>query len=191
MVGLRQPTLFTEREYLALEAASDTKHELIGGEIWGMAGAGIPHLVVCHNLHRALAAAIGTRPCLVLGSDLRVKVDANHYFYPDVTLKCGELDLTAQKPPSLVNPDVVFEVLSESTASVDRHVKWSAYQGIASLTDYVMLATDTMQVEHYQRGPDAWLYRRLGAGDSLALSNGVALDVTALYHLVPGLEAQG
>ena len=188
MVALRQPTLFTEREYLALEAASETRHELIGGEIWAMAGAGIPHLVVCHNLHRVLAVAIGPRPCLVLGSDLRVKVDAHHYFYPDVTLKCGELELTSQKPPSLVNPEVVFEVLSESTSTVDHNAKWQAYQGIASLTDYVMVATETIQVEHFQRGPDAWLYRRLVASDTLVLSNGVAVDVAALYHRVPGLD---
>ncbi|MCI5179657.1 MAG: hypothetical protein D3911_10155 [Candidatus Electrothrix sp. AW3_4] len=38
-MGLPQRKLFTKDEYLLLEENADTKHELVNGEIYAMAGA--------------------------------------------------------------------------------------------------------------------------------------------------------
>src|SRR5438045_2897778 len=98
MVASRAPTSFTEKEYLALEAVAETKHELVAGQILAMAGAELDHNQICTNVKPALAAALGQRPCRVVGSDQRVKVEATaEYFYPDVVVVCGE--------PSLVEPN--------------------------------------------------------------------------------------
>ncbi len=190
MVAARQPTVFSEREYLALEAVSDTKHELVDGEIVAMAGAELEHNLICTNALALLRQGLSPRRCVVVGSDQRLKVEAHDaYFYPDVTVTCAEPQLVGPAPRSLTNPQLIIEVLSPSTEVNDRARKWFVYQQITTLTDYVLVSSTEVLVEHFQRGSDAWLYRRLGDGDTLALSNGLTIGVAALYQLVPGLDA--
>ncbi len=82
---------FTEREYLALEAVAETRHELIGGQILGMAGAEPEHNQIVHNLHLALGTALHDRLCRIAGADQRVRIEATaEYFYPDVVVTCAE-----------------------------------------------------------------------------------------------------
>ena len=199
MVAVKIPIM--ERDYLVLEAAAETRHEFVGGEILAMAGSEYAHNLICHNLHVELGKALGDRRCSVLGADQRVKVESRkEYLYPDVTVSCLEPKLVPPGPPaegpkgcpwpaSLVNPQVIIEVLSPSTERYDRVDKWFTYQQIPTLTDYVMVASDRMLVEHQQRGPgDSWIYRKLSRDDVLSLSNGVTLPVLALYRMVPELE---
>jgi len=179
-----------ERDYLVLEAAAETRHEFVGGEILAMAGSEYAHNLICSNFVFELRQALGDRRCSVLGADQRVKVESRReYLYPDVTVSCLEPKLVPPRPASLVNPQVIIEVLSPSTERYDRVDKWFTYQQIPTLTDYVMVASDRMLVEHQQRGPgDSWIYRKLSRDDVLSLSNGVTLPVLALYRMVPELE---
>ena len=65
----------------------------------------------------------------------------------------------------------------------DRGTKWEAYQCLPSLTDYVLVAQSQIRVEHYRREADgSWRYEMLGAGGTIRLSGGLALDVDALYR---------
>jgi Uma2 family endonuclease len=176
---------FTVKEYLALEAVAETKHEFFGGYIIAMAGAELEHNQVVQNVRAELTAALADRPCRILGSDQRVVVESiGEYFYPDVVVTCLDPVLVEPKPRSLANPQVIVEVLSESTERYDRGEKWAAYQAIASLTDYVMVASTKRELEHYHRLPDgSWRFRALERG-SVTLGNGAVLDVDKLYRLV-------
>ncbi len=186
MVASRVPSEFTEREYLALEGVAEIRHEFVGGQIVAMAGAELDHNQVCTNIKTALSFAFGERPCRVIGSDQRVKVEAtDEYFYPDVVVVCSEPRLVDPSPRSLTNPEVIVEVLSPSTERYDRGDKWVAYQTIHTLTDYVLVASDRRRVEHFQRGPgESWTQRVLAPDAQLTLSDGTKLDVAALYRLV-------
>jgi Uma2 family endonuclease len=183
-------TRFTAKEYLALEAVAEIRHEFTGGQIVAMAGAELAHNQIVHNLHGELTAALGDRPCHVLGSDQRVHVEAiGEYFYPDVLVTCLEPRLVDPKPRSLLNPQLIVEVLSETTERYDRGDKWLAYRTIPSLTDYVMISSIRREVEHYQRLPDgAWTLRPPQRDGELALASGIILHVNRLYRLVPGLS---
>ena len=88
---------------------------------------------------------------------------------------------------TLLNPLVLVEVLSESTAAYDRGAKFEQYRTIASLRDYVLVHQDRALVEHYARQPDgSWLFRELHAGDRLELASiGCALAVDDVYRKVP------
>jgi Uma2 family endonuclease len=189
MVAAGAATTFTEREYLALETVAEIRHEFVAGQILGMAGAELDHNQICTNITAALVASLGERPCHVLGSDQRVKVEAtSEYFYPDVVVVCGEPTLVEPSPRSLVNPEVIVEVLSPTTERYDRGAKWVAYQLIPTLTDYVLVASDRRRVEHFQRGPDeSWTQRVAKLDEPLALSDGTTIEATRLYRLVAGL----
>lgn len=59
---------------------------------------------------------------------------------------------------TLLNPTLLVEVLSKSTASYDRGEKFEHYRKLASLTEYLVIAQNKYHVEHYQRQLDnRWL----------------------------------
>jgi len=182
-------TRFTVKEYLALEAVAETRHEFTGGQIVAMAGAELEHNQIAQNVRTELTAALADRPCHIVGSDQRVYVEATReYFYPDVLVTCLEPRLVDPKPRSLVSPQLIVEVLSESTERYDRSDKWLAYRTISSLTDYVMVSSLRREVEHYQRLPDgSWTLRPPRHDGECILSNGVVLAIPRLYRLVPVL----
>ena len=100
-------------------------------------------------------------------------------------LTCVDPVYTEPKPRSLVNPQVIVEVLSDSTERRDRGEKWVAYQTIATLTDYVMVASSQRKLEHYHRLPDgSWTLRIVQNEGTCALANGVVLELGSLYRLV-------
>jgi Uma2 family endonuclease len=187
-MAVSQASRFTAKEYLALEAVAETRHEFYGGAIVGMAGAELGHNQIADNVRAELRNALADRSCRILGSDQRVYVEAKgEYFYPDVLVVCAEPVLVDPKPRSLVNPEVIVEVLSDSTERTDRGDKWSAYREIASLTDYVMLASTECELEHYHRLPDGtWSLRVVREAGAVTLASGVVLDLERLYRLVPG-----
>ncbi len=184
------PSRFTAKEYLALETVAETKHEFFGGYIVAMAGAELDHNQIAQNVRAELTSALADRPCRILGSDQRVLGEVvAEYFYPDVVVTCLEPQLVEPKPRSLVNPQIIVEVLSESTERYDRTDKWLAYRTILTLTDYVMVASTKRALEHYHRLPDgSWTLRVLQGDGTITLANGVVLELRKLYRLVPTLE---
>jgi Uma2 family endonuclease len=184
---------FTVKEYLALEAVAETRHEYFAGMIVAMAGAEFEHNQVVQNVRAELTGALADRPCSILGADQRVFVETvGEYFYPDVVVTCLEPVLVEPKPRSLTNPQVIVEILSETTERYDRGDKWSAYRTISSLTDYVMVASTKRELDHYHRLPDgSWTLRVLKLEGVVTLGNGVVLDLSKLYRLVAGLALSG
>jgi Uma2 family endonuclease len=184
-VAVSYSPTFTVKEYLALEAVAEIKHEYCGGRILAMAGGQPNHNVIATNLAADLNLALEDRPCLTYSSDQRVLIESiQEYFYPDITVTCLEPSYTDPNPRSLTNPQLIIEVLSESTERYDRGDKWNAYRVIPTLTDYVMVSSRFREVEHYQRSADGgWSSRTLRAG-AITLSNGVALEVSRIYRKV-------
>jgi Uma2 family endonuclease len=146
---------FTESEYLALEQASDRKHEFIDGAIVAMAGARPAHNALTSTISSALVVLTRGRGCLTLSSDQRVHVPATKlYTYPDVTVACGERRYDNGSPPSLLNPTVLVEVTSDTTEDFDRGKKFLHYQSIAELRDYVIISHRERRIDHFHREGD-------------------------------------
>lgn len=185
MVAISTPSVrFTEREYLALETVAETRHEYIGGDIIGMAGAELDHNQISQNVKVALGIALMGMPYRVLGSDQRVKVEgAGEYFYPDALVTCLTPNLVGPSPRSLLDPQMLIEVLSPTTEARDRGAKWSAYQTIPTLNDYVLIASDQRRLEHYQRTQDGKWTLTVMTGGACVLSNSVRLELSRLYLL--------
>ena len=164
--------------YLELERDADHKHEFVNGEIVAMAGAGPEHTYV----QTALTVAIGSRllggPCEPHVSDARVRLDETGlYAYPDLTVSCGEAEFSDERPPSLLNPTVVFEVLSESTEMYDRGIKAAHYRQRASIREFVLLSTDAVRAEVYRRLPEGGWKIELVEGDAVLSLPSLSVDV--------------
>ena len=149
----------TPEEYLAWERQAETKSEYWNGRIYAMAGGSTAHNTIIPNLNASLVVRLRKRPCRVLSSDTRVKVaPTGLYTYPDVTVVCGKLEFDEKRKDNLLNPTVIFEVLSPSTAAYDRGTKFDHYRTLESLTDYLLVFQDKTTIHHYVRqADDRWL----------------------------------
>src|ERR1051325_1721694 len=69
--------------------------------------------------------------------------------YPDVTVIYGPPAFQPETSEVITNPSIVAEVLSGSTEEYDRGLKWTGYQRISALTDYLLVHRDRTRIEHY------------------------------------------
>ncbi|MCP9494439.1 MAG: Uma2 family endonuclease [Pyrinomonadaceae bacterium MAG19_C2-C3] len=155
-----ETTYITAEEYLALERKAETKSKYYNGVIYAMSGARRKHVRVAGNISRELGNKLIDRDCDVYQSDLRVCVNPQRglYTYPDVIVTCGEERFLDNEFDTLLNPIIVFEVLSKPTASYDRNQKFELYGAIESLKEYVLVAQDRAKIEHFARQPSGqWL----------------------------------
>ena len=160
MSALPKPQYYTPEEYLALELPAEYKSQYVDGEIFAMAGNQPWHMRVVRNLVVGLGSRFQGRPYDLYFSEMRLRAKAGKmYTYPDVMALCGEPKYeTAANPHSLLNPQVIIEVLSPSTEAFDRGDKFARYRLLESLTDYVLVSAERMQLEHFVRQPDGrWL----------------------------------
>lgn len=171
-------------EYLAFEKDAETKHEYVNGMVYAMAGGSVEHGRLTMRIGAALLRGLEGRPCEVLSSDVRVRIEASgRSTYPDATVVCSEIQRASDDTEAIVNPTVLVEVLSPSTETSDRGEKWAHYQLLPSLQEYVLVSQDERRIEVYRRtGADEWAYRVVTAGTLELASLDVHLDVDALYH---------
>ena len=173
-------TLLTEEEYLALERRAEFRSEFHRGETFVMAGASRRHSVVVTNLVIALGTQLRDRPCNVYSNYMRLRVTSTGLFtYPDVVVTCGEEEFADDEQDTLLNPLVIFEVLSDSTEAYDRGKKFEHYQSIDSLSTYVLVAQDSRRVEKYVRQEDglAWIYTESHGADAVVEIEAITCDL--------------
>ena len=80
---------------------------------------------------------------------MRVRISPQYYTYPDVVIVCGHDEIDPEPLDTLLNPTVIIEVLSPSTEDYDKEGKGTAFRGIASLQEYILIAQAEIQVQHY------------------------------------------
>ena len=181
-----QPQSFlTPEEYLAFERQADFKSEYFQGETFAMAGTSRRHNRLVVNLTIRLGGKLLPKGCEVFANDMRVKVEANGlYTYPDLAVVCSEPRFEDTELDTLLNPELLIEVLSPSTEAYDRGRKFDLYRQLDSLTDYLLVAQEQVQVLHYrkQASGDWLLHESTALTDSLRLEEwGLKLPLSELY----------
>ena len=153
MVALGKPQYITPEEYLRREREAETKSEYENGVIIAMAGASVEHNRIAVNLLVGLGNQLSGKQCEPFGSDMRVCIGKRKYYYPDITVVCGEPQFYSAD--TLTNPTLIIEVLSKSTEGRDRVVKFDGYRALSSVSTYVLVAQDQARIECFTRQPDS------------------------------------
>lgn len=153
--------LHSTEEYLEFERKSSQRHEFLDGEILAMAGESKNHSTINANLTAEIVYKLKGKNCQAFSPNMKVR--SGHYFkqkknakglfsYPDLVVVCGEPEFLDETGDVLLNPKVIFEVMSPSTEAFDRGEKFSRYRAWnETLTDYVLIWQDIPVVEHFQR----------------------------------------
>ncbi len=183
---------YTWAEYLALEMASNVKHEYLDGQIYAMAGGTPDHAALSSTVHGMLFAQLRAGRCRAHTSDLLVRVLATGLAtYPDVTVVCGPRELDPDSKNSVTNPTLLVEVLSPSTAAYDRGEKFAHYKHIPTLRQYVLVSHDERRIEVWTRETEAlWIRAASTEGEVADLGSiGAQLDVRELYSAAAEVAA--
>ena len=179
----RTLAVFTAEQYLDLERHTETRHEFLDGTVYAMSGASRAHSAICYNLAGITYRQLSGTRCAGFSSDMKVRVgDASLFAYPDLAIVCGEPLLHDDHGDVLLNPVVIFEVLSRSTEAYDRGEKFERYKTIETLTDYVLVSQDHARIEHFSRQPDgAWSLTEVSGLDA-------SLDLASINCRLPLAE---
>ncbi len=161
---------YTVEDYLKIDRAEDERYEYFDGEIYAMAGESGAHGDICVNLTVALGGRLIDTSCRLRIKDTKVRsgmfpikrpLVKGMISYPDIVVICGEPEYHDEFQDVVLNPQVIIEVLSESTEMFDRGEKFHRYQlWNPTLTDYILVSQDKPLVEHFTRQADgSWNYR--------------------------------
>jgi Uma2 family endonuclease len=154
-----------------------------------MVGAKKPHIVIAGNLITLFNNHLDDTPCIVLNSDIKVRLEeADCYYYPDVAVTCDERD-TNSTEDFILYPILVIEVLSPSTAAFDRGEKFADYQTSPSLREYVLINQSQMRVECFRlEESGSWVSQTYEQGSEVdCASIDFRGDIASIYRKVPGV----
>lgn len=184
---------YTFAEYLARERFAEYRSEYFQGEIFAMAGGSRRHARICDNLVARMLEKLRGGPCHPYSSSLRVKVEATGLTtYPDLSIVCGEEKFDDQEKDTLLNPRLIFEVLSPSTERYDRGRKFNNYKQIPTLEEYLLISQTDPRVERITRQGDiGWVLAvTLGLDATVDFPTlGCSLSLAEIYEGVDFAEA--
>ena len=187
-VSTQPRTSMTPLEYLERERKAEIRSEFLDGEMFAMSGVSREHSTIVVNIITELNTQFADRPCEVHGPNMRVKVSPpGLYTYPDVVAVCGEPQFEDSVLDTLINPNLIIEVLSDSTESYDRGRKFAHYRTISSLREYVLVSQHECRLERFAKQDDGnWLYSECtDPHGSIELSSvSCRLSATRVYHKV-------
>jgi Uma2 family endonuclease len=186
-VSTQPKIFFTPEQYLEIERSAEFKSEYLNGEMFAMAGAPEAHSLLLVNLLGEIGGQLRSRSCRTYPNDMRVRVRSGLFTYPDVTVVCAEPQFLDGRRDTLLNPELIVEVLSPTTEAYDRGRKFEHYQSLPSFREYLLLASDRVHADLYTRQPDdRWLLTSADAvEDTLAIDSvGVRLRLADLYDKV-------
>jgi Uma2 family endonuclease len=178
---------YSLEEYLELDHESEEKIEYWDGHIFKLAGASANHNQIQVNTIIALGNKLRGRGCRVFPSDMRLKVpDYLPYRYADLSALCGQPNFEMLgKQELLVNPSLIVEILSDSTAEFDRGYKFTYYKSIESFTEYLLIAQDRPHVTQFiKQDENNWLNREFNSSqDKFRLASlDCELELSELYQ---------
>jgi Uma2 family endonuclease len=184
----------TVDEYLDRDHASDRKYEYVDGEVREMTGASRAHNLICWRILIALGKHLDPDRFEAYPGEMRVRAgEQGPFYYPDIAIAQVQPKIVRDRGDTLLEPLVVFEVLSPTTEMIDRREKFPNYCGIGSLNDYVLVAQDEVRVDHYSRDDETWKVIVIkDRSRSISLpSVGIELPIAEIYdRVVPARSAE-
>jgi len=150
---------WTVEEYLAYDEESDIRHEFIDGEIYAMSGGTDNHTLITTNISGMLWQATKSSKCRARVGEMRIKINDDTYFYPDITVTCGGSKYEDDNHTMLLNPTVIIEVTSKSSETFDKGLKSELYRSLDSVQAYLVIDQHRVFAQLSTRQDDGWFLR--------------------------------
>lgn len=176
----------TLEEYFKLDKNAEGRFEYHNGYVFEMSGVSITHADIEANMMTLLKNKLAAEDCKVNPANVRIKVPKlPTYRYADLSALCGKriigqiagLDV-------LINPSLIVEVLSPSTAYYDRGEKFTEYKSIESFKEYLLVDQDKKFVTLYAKHNEKfWFQSEYFEGEIFKLESlDCELSVDEIYR---------
>ena len=181
--ALKLTTWISPEEYLEGERLAEVRHEYVDGRVYAMAGAKANHNRISVNITSRLHTALSGKPCEPFTTDMKTRIrwlEKTIFYYPDVLVCC---DPTDDAEEFRDRPQIIFEVLSDSTARLDRWEKRLAYQSIPTLVMYVLVEQKMRRLTVYRRETNWTLETVEPPAEALEIASlGITLTLESIYE---------
>ena len=186
-MGLPLQKPFELSAYLEFDDSSQGRHEFENGAVYAMTGGTMRHNRVSGNIFRVLSDRLDGSPCQVFINDMKLHVQAaDSVYYPDVFVYCGSG--TANDEKVAQDATLVVEVLSESTAVIDRREKLVAYQKLPGLRAYWIVSQTEQLIEVHSRDAEGRWQALAYAADEGIPTEWLGAEPVALSTLYAGTD---
>ncbi|MDD1415198.1 Uma2 family endonuclease [Dolichospermum sp. ST_con] len=170
-------------EYLEAEKSSPIKHEYIQGKIYAMAGASDAHVTITANLVALLRNHIRGTGCRIYVADMKARIESlDIFYYPDIMVTCDSRDTQFEYFKRY--PSLIIEVLSPSTEALDRGDKFSDYQELDTLQEYVLVSQNRQRIDCFRRNSEGrWVLYSYRGNQQLELTSvNFSCSLTDVYE---------
>jgi Uma2 family endonuclease len=185
----RIPKKISLEEYWEREFISEGRYEYHDGVLVEMTYTSEPHGQICSNLNRLIGNCILDKDCSVYAENRMVYIpECNKNFYPDIVLVCGKHDLrqVSKNMKATMNPSVVIEVLSDSTAEFDKTTKTRCYKKVKSIQQIIFVNQTDKYVRTLKKTNDERIWLEIDAydDDDIVEVGECKLSIKEIYHRV-------
>lgn len=199
VTGVSEPKIAykTAPKYVSIEAyykaeeKSLTKHEYHDGIVIPMAGAKLQHNLLAQKMGILMGMFIVEHDFnyKISNSDTKIRIEEyNKIVYPDAIVICETPQYYNGREDTIINPLLVVEVLSLSTARFDRTTKFEYYRTLPSFKEYVLIHQDLHRVSVWTKQADgAWLPKDYIGDDATAVLHSIQDCPIALARLYKGI----
>jgi Uma2 family endonuclease len=167
---------YSQQEYLEMERLAFHKHEFFRGEIFRMARSNYCHSLVITNLIGEVLPFLDETPWKMLVLNMRIHIQENTLFtYPDAVITGDKPAFIDNHEDTLLNPAILFEVLTPATREYDLTTKFEFYKDIPWLNEYVTINSSgcsitvntkdeagTWAAVHYDNIKNNWRLKTIG-----------------------------
>jgi Uma2 family endonuclease len=173
-------------EFLAWDDGTDRRYELWAGVLTAMAPPMPRQGLLAAALAGEIRSALRRRPPFrVLGEAGVALPDRNDTFYvADLAIICEPL---RAEDRLIRNPVLIVEILSPSTAAIDRQIKVPDYRSISSVVEILLIDSESAFAEVHRREGDRWITEMMrGLGATLTLGSvPLTILLSELYQGIP------
>ncbi len=179
------PHYINAHDFLEIDSQSTIRHEYRQGLVYAMAGSSDRHSRITINLLSLINPHLDDTPCRLYNGDVKVNYREEFFYYPDAFVTCDPRDRDDRYIKR--HPKLIVEVLSPSTEAFDSDLKFTDYQKLDSLEEYVLISQDAQRVECRRRTPEnTWETTVYQTGDHVPLTS-LTLEF-AIATLYRGLD---
>jgi Uma2 family endonuclease len=168
---------WTVERFLTWEDEQEGKHEFDGTRIIPMTGGSRKHQRLVQRLVSLLEESLDLDRFDAV-QEMRLQI-GDRARYPDVSVVEGAIP---DRQKTIHDAVVLFEVLSDDTAAIDRQAKRDEYAMLASLRCYVLLEQDSMVATVLTKTSAGWDESRVEGGMLDIPEIGITISMTELHH---------
>ncbi len=184
----KESRLYSLEKYLHKEEFSMDKKEYYNGEIIKLVPSPFYRNLIIANVQCLIGSQLQNTFYQIVGSRQKVYIEAeNAALYPDAIVICEKPEFYKGMESMIVNPLVVIEILSKSTAKYDQTDKFSLYKMLPSFKEYVLIDSRKSAVEtRFQVEKDLWRFTNYTESpSSIQLQSiGISISIDGIYKKV-------